>query len=99
MAEVENQEEVTVEEEVLPISKSKENSENEKQQSNSMTPNYDEMEDVMTKGMEFLTGLYQMSSGQKLTKKSKPKVKIDKESGEISISFKMEALISEKDTL
>ncbi|MFV0539909.1 MAG: DEAD/DEAH box helicase [Aestuariibaculum sp.] len=51
---------------------------------------FNQMEEVMTKGMEFLTGLFQMSTGQKLSDGSTPKVKVDKETGEVSISFKME---------
>ena len=50
----------------------------------------EKMEEVMTKGMEFLTGLYQMSTSEKTTNTSTPKVKVDKETGEVSISFKME---------
>ncbi len=50
----------------------------------------EKMEEVMTKGMEFLTGLYQMSTGEKTTNTSTPKVKVDKETGEVSISFKMD---------
>ncbi|GAB1856494.1 DEAD/DEAH box helicase [Flavobacteriaceae bacterium MHTCC 0001] len=50
---------------------------------------FDEMEEVMTKGMEFLTGLYQMSTGDKTTNTNTPKVKVNRETGEVSISFKM----------
>ena len=47
---------------------------------------------VMTKGMEFLTGLFQMSTGTSLGEDTKPKVNVNKETGEVSISFKMESL-------
>ena len=56
------------------------------------TPDFEKMENVMTKGMEFLTGLYQMSSGQNLSNDNKPIVKVNSETGEVSITFKMEVL-------
>ena len=52
-------------------------------------PDFEQMEAVMTKGMEFLTDLFQMSTRQNFEKRNKPKVKVDKETGEVSISFKM----------
>mgnify|MGYP003673971905 FL=1 len=52
--------------------------------------NFDQMEEVMTKGMEFLTGIYKMSTGQEIAKEGKPKVKVNKETGEVSITFKMD---------
>lgn len=52
--------------------------------------NYAEMEEVMTKGMEFLTGVFKMSTGKELSKEGKPKVTVNKETGEVSISFKMD---------
>ena len=55
-------------------------------------PDFEEMEAVMTKGMEFLTGLFQMSTGKSLGKNSNPKVNVNKETGEVSISFKMKQL-------
>lgn len=51
--------------------------------------NFNQMEEVMTKGMEFLTGLYQMSTGNNTETLGKPKVKMNKETGEVSITFKM----------
>ncbi|MEW4923515.1 DEAD/DEAH box helicase [Algibacter sp. 2305UL17-15] len=53
-------------------------------------PDFKQMEDVMTKGMEFLTGLYQMSTGKNLANGETPKVNVNKETGEVSISFKMD---------
>ena len=44
----------------------------------------------MTKGMEFLTGIFKMSTGNDLSTDGKPKVKVNKETGEVSISFKMD---------
>lgn len=44
----------------------------------------------MTKGMEFLTGIYKMSSGNDINESGKPKVNVNKETGEVSITFKME---------
>ncbi len=52
-------------------------------------PNYQEMETVMTKGMEFLTGIFKMSTGKELSTNGKPKVEIDKATGEVSIKFKL----------
>ncbi len=52
--------------------------------------NFEQMEEVMTKGMEFLTGIYKMSTGNEMTGDSKPAVKVNKETGEVSITFKME---------
>jgi len=53
-------------------------------------PNYKEMETVMTKGMEFLTGIFKMSTGKEITTEGKPKVEIDKATGEVSIKFKLD---------
>ncbi len=52
--------------------------------------NFEQMEEVMTKGMEFLTGIYKMSTGNDISNSGKPKVNINKETGEVSITFKME---------
>lgn len=43
----------------------------------------------MTKGMEFLTGIYKMSTGNEINETGKPKVKVNKKTGEVSITFKM----------
>lgn len=51
---------------------------------------FEEMETVMTKGMEFLTGIYKMSTGNAIDDAGKPKVKVNRETGEVSITFKME---------
>lgn len=48
-----------------------------------------QMEEVMTKGMEFLTGIYKMSTGNDMAASGKPKVNVNKETGEVSITFKM----------
>ncbi|WP_445738557.1 SNF2-related protein [Mariniflexile sp.] len=52
--------------------------------------NLNQMEEVMIKGMEFLTGIYKMSTGQEIAKEGKPTVKVNKETGEVSITFKMD---------
>jgi len=52
--------------------------------------NTEQMEAVMTKGMEFLTGIYNMSTGNKIDANGKPKVEVNKETGEVSITFKMD---------
>lgn len=49
---------------------------------------YNEMEEVMNKGMEFLTGVFKMSTGKELST-NKPKVTVNKDTGEVSITFKM----------
>jgi len=53
-------------------------------------PNFTQMEEVMTKGMEFLTGIYKMSTGNDIGENGKPKVNVNKETGEVSITFKMD---------
>ncbi len=72
-----------------PTSKPKEKSENRGENKEEEAADFKQMEEVMTKGMEFLTGLYQMSTGKSLGNNSTPKVKVNKETGEVSISFKM----------
>lgn len=93
LTEVAEEKEVT---KAAPKSKQAEHQENKAAQSQFQQPNYKQMEEVMTKGMEFLTGLYQMSTGQELNKQNKPNVKVNKETGEVSISFKMEDFGSSK---
>lgn len=61
----------------------------EKKQDNVYTE-FEQMEEVMTKGMEFLTGMYAMSSGKKVENAAKPKINVNKETGEVSITFKMD---------
>lgn len=53
-------------------------------------PDFAEIENVMSKGMDFLTGLYKMSTGNDMTTSGSPKVRVNKETGEVSISFKMD---------
>lgn len=50
---------------------------------------FQQIEQVMSKGMEFLTGMFKMSTGKELGTKGEPIVKVDKQSGEISITLKM----------
>ena len=50
---------------------------------------FDQMETVMTKGMEFLTGIYKMSTGNDLGAHGKPKINVNKQTGEVSITFKL----------
>lgn len=49
----------------------------------------EEMETVMNKGLEFLSGLFKMSTGKELTS-SKNKVEIDRETGEVIMRFKVD---------
>jgi superfamily II DNA/RNA helicase len=51
--------------------------------------NFEQMEEVMTKGMEFLTGIYKMSTGNDISETGKPKVNVNKKTGEVSITFKV----------
>jgi SNF2 family DNA or RNA helicase len=56
------------------------------------TTDFKQMEEVMTKGMDFLAGIYKMSTGNELNSNGKPKVNINKETGEVSIVFKLETM-------
>ncbi|MEE9372862.1 MAG: C-terminal helicase domain-containing protein [Saprospiraceae bacterium] len=47
----------------------------------------EEMEQVMNKGLEFLAGLYQMSTGNKMNSENQ-KVEFDKDTGEVIMRFK-----------
>lgn len=62
----------------------------EKENPKKPEPNFAQMEEVMTKGMEFLTGIYKMSTGNDIADNGKPKVNVNKETGEVSITFKMD---------
>ena len=44
----------------------------------------------MNQGMGFLTGIYKMGTGKEMSVTGKPRVSINKETGEVSITFKME---------
>jgi SNF2 family DNA or RNA helicase len=48
----------------------------------------EKMEKVMTKGLEFLSGLYEMTTGEKLGGKDGTKVEIDEKTGEVVLRFK-----------
>jgi len=50
---------------------------------------YQQMEEVMSNGMDFLMGIFKMSTGKDMGEKGKPKVNVNKETGEVSITFKM----------
>lgn len=49
----------------------------------------EEMEVVMNKGMEFLSGLLKMSTGQELNSQGN-KIEIDKNTGEVVMRFKLD---------
>ncbi|MBP6235128.1 MAG: DEAD/DEAH box helicase [Saprospiraceae bacterium] len=53
------------------------------------SPEFEKMEEVLTKGMEFLSGLFEMSTGQKLGGTDGHTIKVDKETGEVTLKFKM----------
>lgn len=48
----------------------------------------EEMEQVMNQGLDFLSGLYKMSTGQDLNAKDQ-KIEIDKETSEVTMKFKL----------
>ena len=47
-----------------------------------------ELEQVMNSGMQFLTGLFKMSTGKDMDVESQ-KIEIDKETGEVTMKFKL----------
>ena len=47
-----------------------------------------EMEQVMTSGMQFLAGLFKMSTGKEMGLENR-KIKINKETGEVTMTFKL----------
>lgn len=49
----------------------------------------EEMEEVLNKGMEFLSGLYKMSTGKEMFDQDKKSIKINKDTGEVTLTFKM----------
>jgi len=49
---------------------------------------YEKLEQVLTKGMEFLSGLFEMSTGEKLGGTDGHKITVDKETGEVTLKFK-----------
>jgi len=49
---------------------------------------FEQMEQVMNKGLDFLAGLYQMSTGEAMNTKEQ-RVEIDKETGEVVMRFKL----------
>jgi SNF2 family DNA or RNA helicase len=52
------------------------------------TEKFEQMETVLLKGMEFLSGIYQMSTGKPLGDGSEPTLSIDKETGEVTMKFR-----------
>jgi len=52
------------------------------------TPQAKELEDVMNNGMQFLAGLFKMSTGKELSTENQS-VTVDSETGEITIKFKI----------
>ncbi len=49
---------------------------------------FEQMEETMTKGMDFLAGLFKMTTGNDLHSNGKPKINVNRETGEISFTFK-----------
>ena len=52
------------------------------------TQRLEEMETVMNQGMQFLAGMYKMSTGKEMTS-GQQKIEIDKETGEVVMRFKL----------
>lgn len=50
---------------------------------------YENLENVLEKGMDFLAGIYEMSSGKKLTTQGEKSIKVDRETGEVTMKFKV----------
>jgi superfamily II DNA/RNA helicase len=63
--------------------------ESQKSTDQKSAPEFEKMEEVLTKGMEFLSGLFEMSTGQKLGGTDGHTIKVDKETGEVTLKFKM----------
>ena len=53
------------------------------------SPELEKLEQVLSKGMEFLSGLFEMSTGQKLGGTDGHTIQVDKETGEVTLKFKM----------
>jgi superfamily II DNA/RNA helicase len=53
------------------------------------TKEYEKLEQVLSKGMEFLSGLFEMSTGEKLGGTEGHTIKVDKETGEVTLKFKL----------
>ncbi len=49
----------------------------------------EQMEEVLNKGMEFLSGIYQMATGESLQQEGNQKIEIDKNTGEVVMRFKI----------
>ena len=48
------------------------------------------MEEVLSKGVDFLAGIYEMTTGKKMVDQEKGKaISIDKETGEVVLRFKI----------
>jgi len=63
--------------------------ESEKAETRERIQKMEEMEAVMNKGMDFLSGLFKMSTGKDLNKGDN-KIEIDRETGEVVMRFKMD---------
>jgi hypothetical protein len=64
-------------------------SEASNESSTTSSPEFEKMEAVLTKGMEFLSGLFEMTTGQKLGGTDGHTIKVDHETGEVTLKFKM----------
>jgi len=51
----------------------------------------EKIEAVLNQGLEFMSGLLEMATGQKLTqtKEDKPVLKVDPQSGEVTMKFRL----------
>jgi len=59
-------------------------------ESQSSKEKYEELERVLSKGMDFLSGIYEMSSGKKLNAEGNKTISVDRETGEVTMKFKID---------
>lgn len=77
--------------EVSPVSvyEEEESIESTSQPSSEQEQQYQQLEEVLHKGMAFLSGIYQLSSGQPLQAEDEKSITIDRETGEVTMKFKV----------
>lgn len=84
--------ETPAEEEVADLIAEEENvriADEQKQKNTEKVKKLEEMETVMNKGMEFLSGMFKMATGNEMNTKGN-RIEVDKETGEVVMRFKME---------
>ena len=71
-----------------PAEKQEESTEKDKVESPKTNLNTEELESVMNNGMQFLAGLFKMSTGKDMGMESQ-KIEVNKETGEVTMKFKL----------